>query len=133
MSNLETLLQPNYTILTFLMIKTFFYTELIGLLGLIRALSASRASAWAGAGAFLIGAIAIAAKYVPRLANLTGTEIARSAAHVVNAGEGMALPLAATLILALSAILPGRRWWGIDALHVICAAIFFGLWGYTLL
>lgn len=133
MNNFSTLFEPNYTILTFLMIKTFFYVEAIGVLGLIRAMVATGPSRWAALGAFVLALTGVAAKYVPPVVGLTGSDIGRSAAQVVNAGGGMALPLGVSLVLALSALLKGRRWWLLDAAHLLGATLFFGLWGYTLL
>lgn len=115
------------------MIKTFFYTEIIGALGLLRGMVASGPSRMAALAAAAIGLLALAAKYIPPIAGLTGTDSGNIAAQIVHMADGMALPLAATCALALSAFLKGRRWWVIDALHVGLAAVFFGLWGYTLL
>jgi len=130
--------EPNYTILTFLMIKTFFYVEAIGVLGFIRFLSARRASRVFAALTVITALIALAAKYIPPLAGLTGTEPARYADMVLKAGvhstgDGMVLPAAATVFFAISALAPGRRWWLLDALFVLAALGFFGLWTYTLL
>ena len=136
MSNFSTLFEPNYTILTFLMIKTFVYIEFIGALALIRVFSAKGPSRIAALGAFTIAFVGIAAKYVPPLAGLSGTDIARLASQIINqgvitAGSGMALPLAVTFLFALSWRMQGRRWWALDALHLIAALGFFGLWAVT--
>jgi hypothetical protein len=111
LTNLSTLLEPNYTLLTFLAIKTFAYVEIIGLLGLIRAIGAAGTSRWMGLGAFILAITAVAAKYGPALTGLTGTEIGNTAAHLINAG---------------------RKHWLLDAVHALCACAFFGLWIYTL-
>lgn len=136
MSNFSTLFEPNYTILTFLMIKTFFYIELVGALALIRCFTASGPSRLAALGALLIALIGVAAKYLPPLAGLTGGEAGRIAARIVNqgvldAGSGMALPIAVSIVFALSWRAQGRRWWALDALHLIAALTFFGLWMFT--
>ncbi len=136
MSNFSTLFEPNYTILTFLMIKTFFFIEVIGALALIRVFVASGPSRRAALGAFVLALIGVAAKYVPPLAGLTGTEPARIAAMIVNqgviqAGSGMALPIAVSALFALSWHLEGRRWWTLVAIHLVAALAFFGHWIYT--
>jgi protein-S-isoprenylcysteine O-methyltransferase Ste14 len=135
-SNLSTLLEPNYTILTFLMIKTFFYIEFIGILSLIRILVSRGPSRWAAFAALSIALVGVAAKYVPPLAGLIGTDLGRVASWIVNqgvlqAGSGMALPLLVSILFALSWRLAGRRWWVLDALHLIAAICFFGLWYFT--
>lgn len=138
MTDFSALFEPNYTILTFLMIKTFFYIEAIGALGVIRALSAAKTSRVFASLTVLVALIAIAAKYVPALAGLTDTDPARYAdwitkAGVLGTGDGMAVPLGVTLLFGISALAPGRRWWLLDALFILCALGFFGLYAYTLL
>mgnify|MGYP000642763196 CR=1 FL=1 len=120
------------------MIKTFFYVELIGILALLRCIVGTGPSRGAAFAAFGVALVGVSAKYVPPLAGLTGTDIGRVAANVVNqgvisAGSGMALPLIVTLLFALSWRMQGRRWWALDALHALAALVFFGLWIYTLL
>ncbi len=135
-NSLSTLFEPNYTILTFLMIKTFFYIEVIGALAVVRVVVSSGPSRRAALATFLVALLGIGAKYVPALAGLTGTDVGRIAAQIVNqgmisAGSGMALSVVVSVLFALSWRLEGRRWWGLDALHLICAIGFFGLWIYT--
>ncbi len=118
------------------MIKTFFYIEVIGALALVRLFVASGPSRIAALLTVLVALVGVAAKYVPPLAGLTGETPGRIAAHIVNQGvitqgSGMALPVTASLLLALSWRLRGHRWWGLDALHLLCAIGFFGLWIYT--
>lgn len=137
MDSFSTLFEPNYTILTFLMIKTFFFIEFVGGLALVRLFTAVGPSRIAALAALLTALIGIAAKYVPPLAGLTGSAPARLAAQIVNQGilhqgSGMALPFAVSALFALSWRLQGRRWWGLDALHALAALCFFGLWIYTL-
>jgi hypothetical protein len=60
-SNFSTLLEPNYTILTFLMIKTFFYIEFIGILSLIRIFVSRGPSRWAA-----FAALSIAPQHMSR-------------------------------------------------------------------
>lgn len=120
------------------MIKTFFFIEFIGLLAILRIFTAKGPSRIAALAAFLVALIGVAAKYVPPLAGLIGTEIGRIAAQIVNqgvisAGSGMALPILVSVLFALSWRMEGRRWWGLDALHGIAVVAFFGLWVYTLL
>ena len=136
MSNFSTLFEPNYTILTFLMIKTFFYIEFIGILAVLRVFTAKGPSRVAALMTLLAALIGIAAKYVPPLAGLTGTEIGRIGAQIVNqgvisAGSGMALPIIVSVLFALSWRMGGRRWWALDAMHLIAAFGFFGLWIFT--
>ena len=136
MGNFSTLFEPNYTILTFLMFKTFFYVELIGGLALLRVFTAKGPSRIAAYITFIIALIGVAAKYVPPLAGLTGTDIGRVASQIVNqgvldAGSGMALPIIVSVFFLMSSRMRGRRWWGLDAVHFIIALCFFGLWIYT--
>ena len=136
MSNFSTLFEPNYTILTFLMIKTFFYIEVIGALALTRCFVARGPSRLFALGSLGIALLGVAAKYVPPLAGLTGSEPARIASLIVNqgvldAGSGMALPIAVSALFAMSWRAQGRRWWALDALHLCAALCFFGLWVFT--
>ncbi|WP_293449971.1 hypothetical protein [Planktotalea sp.] len=120
------------------MIKTFFYIEFIGVLSLIRTFVSRGPSRWAAFTAFSVALAGVAAKYVPPLAGFIGTDVGRIASRIVNqgvfqSGSGMALPVLVSLLFALSWRLAGRRWWGLDALHLIAAICFFGLWYFTLL
>lgn len=118
------------------MFKTFFYVELIGLLAVIRVFTAKGPSRIAAALTLFIALIGVAAKYVPPLAGLTGSEIASIASKVVNqgvleAGSGMALPIIVSVFFLMSSRMKGRRWWALDAIHFVIALSFFGLWIYT--
>lgn len=118
------------------MIKTFFYIEFVAALALIRSIVATgraRRFALLSLGVALIG---IAANFLPPLIGLTGTDWARIASRIVNqgifeTGSGMALPIAVSALFALSWRAEGRRWWALDALHLIAALGFFGLWVFT--
>ena len=137
-SNFSTLFEPNNTILTFLMIKTFFFIEVIGALALLRIFVAKGPSRLAALATVVIAFIGIAAKYVPPIAGISGTEVGRMASLILNqgvfkAGSGMALPVIVSLLFALSYRLQGRKWWRLDHLHLLCALGFFGLWVYTLI
>ncbi len=123
--------EPDYTLLAFFFIKAFLYTEVIGALGFIRMIVATRSAKWAAFGTFLLGLLALAAKYIPAVTGLTGTNIGNNAAQLIAAGDGMALPLAASLTFLLSAVLPGRRWWVLDVVHLIAFLGFCGLWIYA--
>lgn len=131
MNNFASAFEPNYIVLAFLMAKTFFYIELIAALSLVRAFAAKSAARSAALAAFTVAIAGVMAKYLPAILALTGTDIGAMAANYVNAGNGMALPLAASALLFLSAGLPGRRWWGLDALHMLIFAAFVGLWIMT--
>lgn len=117
------------------MFKTFFYVEIIGVLALIRVFSSKSPSRIAALLAFVVALIGVAAKYVPPLAGLTGTDIGRIASHIVHlgvfeAGSGMALPILVSVIFMMSWRMMGRRWWLLDAFHLLMALSFFGLWVY---
>ncbi|MGH1578351.1 hypothetical protein [Planktotalea sp.] len=133
---MSTLFEPNYPLYTFLMIKTFFYIEVVGVLALIRVFVASGPSRIAALIATLVALVGVAARFAPSLAGVSGTEAGRLAASIVNqgvftAGSGMALPIVVSLIFALSWRLRGHRWWALDAVHLLAAIGFFGLWIYT--
>ena len=118
------------------MIKTFFYIEFVGALALVRVFSSSGASRGAAALAFLIALLGVAAKYAPPLAGLTGTDVGNIASRlvqqgIIDAGSGMALPIIVSVTFMMSWRMVGRRWWALDALHLIAAICFFGLWIYT--
>ena len=120
------------------MIKTFFYIEVIGALALVRIFVAKGPSRIAALATVVIALIGIAAKYVPPIAGLNGTGIGRMTSLILNqgifnAGSGMALPVLVSLLFALTYRLQGRKWWGLDLLHLLCALGFFGLWAFTLL
>ena len=55
----------------------------------------------------------------------------RAAWAAVNAVQGIALPLAASVPLALSALVPGWRWRLIDLAHALLIAALVILWAWA--
>jgi len=130
-------LEPNYTILTFFLFKTFFFVEIVGALAIVRIFTASGPSRRAATGAAVLALLTIAAKYGPPIVGITDPDILRATSRITNqglfyAGSGMALPICVSVMFGWSWFLDGRRWWMLDALHLLVALSFFSLWIYTL-
>ncbi|MFU8880930.1 MAG: hypothetical protein ACNA7Q_01075 [Rhodobacterales bacterium] len=122
------LFEPNPILLAYLALKTTLYLPVILALALLRVLIATGpARAMAGV-AIAVAVLGIAARFVPPMIGLSGGTLAKSAYAVANAGGGMAIVLAASLPLAISAVLPGRRWRVLDALHVLLISALFVMW-----
>lgn len=137
MNSLTSFFDPSPTLLAFLMIKTFFYIEFVGVLAAIRANVAKGPARFAALTALFVALLGIAAKYLPAMEGMSDSgagRLASSIVHqgVINEGSGMALPFAVSAFMALSFFLRGRRWWMLDAIHFIAAAAFFVLWMYSL-
>lgn len=125
---MDSFLQPPPEVVAFLALKKFVYLEVVVLLALMRSLAARGAARWTALLALVIAAVGIAAQFGPAVTGLYSGPVYRASATAVNAGTGLALPLAASAALALSAVVPGRRWWGIDAVHALLVAALLVLW-----
>lgn len=125
---MSALFEPSPILLAFIALKTTLYLPVVLLLALVRAVVGHRASRYLAIAAVLIAALGVAARFAPPLLGLTGGTVAQVAHAIANAGSGMIVPLAASLPLAVSAVVPGRRWIGIDALHGLLIAALFVLW-----
>jgi hypothetical protein len=120
--------EPNPILLAYLALKTTLYLPVILALALLRTLMATGpARALAGV-AIAVAVLGIAARFAPPMIGLSGGTVAKSAYAIANAGGGMAIALAASLPLAISAVLPGRRWPVLDALHGLLVSALFLMW-----
>ncbi len=125
-------LQPDPVLLAFIPIKQGLFLLALLPLALIRALVARSAARGAGLLALALALLGLAATYLPGLLGLTGG-VAVAASGWQSLWGGLGMNFAASAALLASAVLPGRSWWGIDAVHLLLLAGFVGLWVYTLL
>ena len=125
---MNTLFEPNPVLLAFLALKTSLYLPAVLFLGLLRALIAKGPSRGFAIIAMAVAVLGIAARFGPPLLGLSGGNLSQIAYDIANAGGGMVIALAATVPLALSAILPGRRWPQLDGLHGLLVSALFLLW-----
>lgn len=126
-----TLPQINPALYVFIFAQTFLFVPVVAALAVARFASASgpaRAMGFAAAG-LALGALAL--QFGPAFLGLRDGAFPVLAGQAVRALDGMALPLAPALALLVSGALPGRRLWGIDALHALALAGFVGLYAYT--
>ena len=103
--------EPSPVLYAFLFVQSFLYAPVIALLALTRlAVGHGPSRLWAlTAAALALGAMFLQFGPATRVAG------------------GMALPLAPSLALAVSALVRGRRWRGIDWLHGLALLGFVGL------
>jgi hypothetical protein len=125
---MSNLFEPSPVLLAYLALKTTIYLPVIALLALLRGVLASGPSRLLAAVALLVALVGMAARFAPPLLGLSGGALAQAAFALANAGGGMVIALAATVPLALSGVVAGRRWWGIDAVHGLLLAALVGLW-----
>lgn len=125
---MESLLRPPPEVLAFLTLKKFLYLEILLILALMRSFAARDAARWAALGSVLLVLLGLTVQFGPSVTGASGGRLYQASFTVVNAVQGIALPIAASIPLALSAILPGRRWWGIDAAHLVLIAALMVLW-----
>lgn len=122
---------PSPVLLAFVLFKTTLYLPAVAVLALIRVLTATGASRGLAALALLVALLGIAARFLPPFLGLSGGAPMQAASWIVHAGGGMVIALAASVPLALSGMVAGRRWWGIDAMHGLLVAGLFLLWWLT--
>lgn len=120
--------EPSPLLLAFIAMKASIYLPVVLLLALLRSVLGRGPSRLWALLAVGIAALGIAARFAPPLLGMTGGRVAQIAYDIVNAGGGMAILLAASAPLILSGAVPGRRWWGIDALHGALIAALVVLW-----
>ena len=125
---MSTLFEPSPILLAFLALKTTVYLPAVLILAVLRAVIATGPARLLAAVAIVITAIGIAARFGPALMGVTGGPLAQTAYGIANAGGGMVIALAASLALALSAVLAGRRWPVLEGLHGMLIAALFLLW-----
>lgn len=124
-------LQPSPAVLALLGLQSFFYLPLLASLCTFR-VGAGRGPARLLAALSLLLALAgIAAHFGPALLKLYTGPLPQMASTLTKSGGGMALPLAASLPLVVSAFVPGWRWRWVDLAHGVLIAVLLGLWGWT--
>jgi hypothetical protein len=128
---MSTLFDPSPILLAFLALKTAIYLPAVLILALLRGIIGAGPARALAFVAVAIAAAGIAARFAPPLLGLTGGPLAQAAYGIANAGGGMVIALAASLPLALSGVLPVRRWPVIDAVHGLLIAARFVLWWLT--
>ncbi len=119
--------EPTPILLAFLLFKRFVFLELVGALALVRVLRA-RGPARLVAGAALILAVLACAVLLAPVAGQPQGALYASAARLMNMGGGMLPLLVPSLLLAISAYLPGRDLRGIDIAHILLLCVLAGLW-----
>ena len=124
---MNSLLEPSWTVLTLLFAKRFLYIEALFVLACLRVWTSRGAARWGAALAALAAALAIAGVFAPAL-KLTAGAWYGPVARVLNAGGGLAVPIAISVLLAATAFLPGRRRRWIDGAHALLALALFALW-----
>ncbi|WP_238366191.1 hypothetical protein [Mesobacterium pallidum] len=126
---MESFLRPPPEVIAFFTLKKFLYLEILLVLAVARSIVARGPARWAGLVSVLLALLGLAAQFGPAISGASDGTLYRAAFTAVNAVQGIALPLVASLPLAISAVLRGRRWWGIDALHALLIAALVVLWG----
>ena len=125
---MNAIFEPNPILLTYLALRTTLYLPAVLVLAALRALVSAGPSRRLALIAIVIAVLGIAARFVPPLTGISGGTLAVAAYNIANAGGGMASALVASLPLALSAVVPGRRWLVLDALHGLLVSALFLLW-----
>ncbi|KMK67346.1 hypothetical protein [Puniceibacterium sp. IMCC21224] len=123
--------EPNYTVLTFLVVKKFVYLELLVLICMVRGYAATGLSR---AIALLVGLAAagfVLITFAPALtlsAEAWYPPLARVLAH----GQGMTVLLSLSAAFGLTGWLAGWRLWLLDWIHAAMLIGLLGLWAATL-
>jgi len=128
---MQDFLRPDPVILAFLTYKQVLYLPLIALLALVRLLAARSSARALAAVALLLALAGLAARYLPELLNVYQGPLYAIAGSWRSLWGGAFMGLVASLPLLLSAVVTGRRWWGIDLVHILLLIGMLGLWGYT--
>ena len=85
---------------------------------------------WALSAMALSGA-AMFLQFGPALMGLFEGWLPVFAGQATRWGAGLVLPLLPSAALLISARASGRRWWGIDLVHLMAVAALLGLFGWS--
>lgn len=125
-------LRPDPILVAFLPVKQGLYLVLLLPLVLLRCVAARGPARAFALLALALCAGGLAARFLPEFLGVYQGAGIRLASVWRNLLGGMGMNLAASAALLASGVLPGRRWWGIDAVHLLLLAALLGLWVYTL-
>lgn len=125
---MQDFLQPSMPVLAFLLLKKFLYLEIIAALALARVFFARRPARWFAVLSFVIAMSGVVATFGPPFMNVWSGPFYTYSAWLVALGGGYGVIFAASAALAVSGLLPGRRWPLVDLLHGLTFAGFAALW-----
>ena len=121
------LLQPSWPVLALFFAQKFVIAEATLVLALLRVVLGTGPARYIALLSAILAAAITLTVFAPA-AGLTGAAWYPAAARALTTGGGLAWPLAALLLLALSSVLPGARHRWIDALTALLLAAIAALW-----
>ncbi|MBE9636431.1 hypothetical protein [Salipiger mangrovisoli] len=119
--------EPSPLLLALIVFKSFVYLECLALLALTRGLFGRGPSRLAALVTLALAALGILESIAPLYA-AAHASLLPTLSRFLAWQQGAPALLLASLPLALSAVLPGRRFRAIDILHMILLAALLGLW-----
>ncbi|SDF03904.1 hypothetical protein SAMN04488105_111163 [Salipiger thiooxidans] len=119
--------EPTPVLLAFLIFKRFVFLELVAALALARVIRATGPSRLAALGALFLASVGAAILLAP-MAGLDHGPVYAAGARFMAMGSGMLPLLLPSVLLALSAYVPGSRHRGIDIAHIVALWVLVGLW-----
>lgn len=126
-----TLPEINPALYVFIFTQTFLFVPFVAVLAVIRSATSRSLSRGFGVLAMGLALTVMALQFGPAFLGLYDGAFPVLAGQATRALDGMALPLAPSTALLASAFAPGRRYWGLDALHLVALAGFVGLYAYV--
>ena len=126
-----TLPEINPVLYVYIFVQTFLYVPFVAVLAVGRGALSDGVSRALGLLAMALALGAMALQFGPAFLGLYEGWFPLFAGQAVRALDGLLLPLVPSLALLASGVAPGRRYWGIDALHVFALLSLFGLYGYV--
>ncbi|GGL67387.1 hypothetical protein [Wenxinia marina] len=125
-------LRPDPVLLVFFAVKQTAWLPFVLVLALVRVAFARRAARWLALLAAVIATLGIAVQIVPGWLNVYDSPLVAWGSRWRNAWGGLLALASASLPLLLSSYATGRRFWGIDVLHILALLALLGLWAYSL-
>ncbi len=119
------LFEPSPLLLALIVFKSFVYLEVLSILALVRSLFGRGPSRMAAMLSLILAALGIYESIAPVYVHVRSLP---ALSRLLAWQQGLPALLLASLPLALSAALPGRRFRLIDVLHIALVAALFGLW-----
>lgn len=123
--------EPSPIVLAFFLYKKFGFLLIIVLLAIARLLVARGPSQVFSFAALVAALVGLAAQYGPPILGLYAGPLYRASFQITAAAEGLGILLVATVFMAVSGIVPGRRWPVISLLNGVAFGVLIGLWWVT--
>lgn len=127
---MQSFFEPNYSVLTFLFFKKFVFFQILLVLSLLRAITATRTARKVSVAVVFLSTWALLHLFGPGL-GWYSLPLGRETTLFLGMRNGLLAPLLLSLVFATSAILPKSNRRYIDWMHIVLVLGLLATWGAT--